>query len=468
MGCTTSDQNVIRPVPINSISFDKTIHEERRFQKSAPSGPIENIPDDIQDVSVVVEMAEKEKDKDESSLAEINDVLSKGIEEQIERSKRVLGAETSSRNLKKNENISPPKSSFHQNEDPERDDREISLVQIKLKPKFSVTTDIHKSGKIVNGKTLIYAIGSNKKLSERNIKKLSCMKRLKPKYNSKFDSPKARGDRKKTFVHNPSNLLSAPVFFPGAQDTRGKSAPHDKKKKLQRSMDAEHQISVNKNKLKLKQLNYSVAKDPNSTSYLGISNLEISQDIDDSVMNGSSYLMPNDISYYGSNNEASIRHSSCVSQTVNEEGREMINQYKVINIIGRGSFGKVMKVLNTETNENFALKTLKKSRMKLKVSLSLGSANGYDVLNEINIIKKMSHPHIVMLREVMEDAEAGKVHLIMDFVKQGAVLSSRYWEMQRRAGVKVSNDNKIEIETARKYFRQLTLAMDYCRRILNF
>lgn len=95
--------------------------------------------------------------------------------------------------------------------------------------------------------------------------------------------------------------------------------------------------------------------------------------------------------------------------------------------IGMGSFGKVYKVKNTDDNSIYALKTLKKNRMKLKVSLSLGSANGYDVLNEINIIKKMSHPSIVRLHEVIEDQKGDRVHLVMDYVRKGSVMSSRYW-----------------------------------------
>lgn len=124
--------------------------------------------------------------------------------------------------------------------------------------------------------------------------------------------------------------------------------------------------------------------------------LDISQDIDDNK----SMISQAEVSFYGENNEKTIIHSN-LSRTQNEEGREMINQYKVLNSIGRGSFGKVVKALNTENKKYYAIKVLKKSKMKLKITLSLGMANNFDVLNEVNIIKKMNHPNIVKLHEVV-------------------------------------------------------------------
>ena len=188
--------------------------------------------------------------------------------------------------------------------------------------------------------------------------------------------------------------MAAPNVYNCDIEEGGSNSKDDSKEKGKSLDQGKVQIGEKKQKSKRKRkLNYSGTKELNKStiSAFGQSEYDISNTNDYSVINYSSYLMPNanDVSFYGSNNEASVKHSSCISHTMTETGNTLINNYKIINTIGRGSFGKVVRVLDIKDRSYYALKTLKKSRMKLKVSLSLGTANGYDVLNEINIIKKM-------------------------------------------------------------------------------
>lgn len=88
--------------------------------------------------------------------------------------------------------------------------------------------------------------------------------------------------------------------------------------------------------------------------------------------------------------------------------------------------------------------------MKLKISLSIGTKNEYDVLTEINIIKKLDHPHIVKLYEVIEDEKKQKLYLVMDFMKKGSVMGRRYWKSNK---IEDSKHKSIPLEKARKYFR---------------
>lgn len=96
--------------------------------------------------------------------------------------------------------------------------------------------------------------------------------------------------------------------------------------------------------------------------------------------------------------------------------------------------------------------------MQLKISLSIGTKTEYDVLTEINIIKKLDHPHIVKLYEVIEDEKKQKLYLIMDFMKKGQVMGKRYWKSFK---VEDSKHKTISLEKSRKYFRQLAKAIDY-------
>lgn len=92
----------------------------------------------------------------------------------------------------------------------------------------------------------------------------------------------------------------------------------------------------------------------------------------------------------------------------------------------------------------------------------MGTNNGYDVLTEINIVKKMHHPHIVRLHEVIEDEDTKKVYLVMDYMKSGAILGRRYWRSHK---VKDYKNKKVPIDRSRKYFRQLAKAIDYRKLI---
>lgn len=55
--------------------------------------------------------------------------------------------------------------------------------------------------------------------------------------------------------------------------------------------------------------------------------------------------------------------------------------------------------------------------------------NAYTLLEqEIAIMKKVDHPHIVKLHEVIEDSEFNKLYIIMDFMQRGSILSSHYFK----------------------------------------
>ncbi len=61
-------------------------------------------------------------------------------------------------------------------------------------------------------------------------------------------------------------------------------------------------------------------------------------------------------------------------------------------------------ITNKETGEEFACKTIKKQ---------LGSTAAYEqVQREFEILKKLSHPHVIQLSEVLETPQ--KLYLVME------------------------------------------------------
>jgi [calcium/calmodulin-dependent protein kinase] kinase len=91
-------------------------------------------------------------------------------------------------------------------------------------------------------------------------------------------------------------------------------------------------------------------------------------------------------------------------------GHPTLNQYTVIRKLGEGAYGKVKLVQNGE--EFFAVKVFSKSTLKRRREFVKNPNGGMgvkdamqDVMREIAIMKKLSHPNIIGLWEVIDDDE---------------------------------------------------------------
>jgi calcium-dependent protein kinase len=64
-----------------------------------------------------------------------------------------------------------------------------------------------------------------------------------------------------------------------------------------------------------------------------------------------------------------------------------------VQVIGKGSFGLVLKGIHRQTKQERAIKVIKKSKLM----------DSEKFKSEINIMKKLDHPNIIKLYEVFED-----------------------------------------------------------------
>lgn len=127
---------------------------------------------------------------------------------------------------------------------------------------------------------------------------------------------------------------------------------------------------------------------------------------------------------------SSILEGAVVNKSRNSGGNRVINDYAVVRLLGRGSYAKVKLVQHIRTRELFALKILKRQRKSSISGLNLGRsrvklANAGvtedDLLREIAVMKFIDHPNITKLKEVIEDVEAQKVYVIMEYCENGPV-----------------------------------------------
>jgi protein kinase len=71
-----------------------------------------------------------------------------------------------------------------------------------------------------------------------------------------------------------------------------------------------------------------------------------------------------------------------------------MNRYKVTKVLGDGTYGSVLKAVHKQTGEITAIKKMKKKFF---------SWNECMQLREVKSLKKLNHPNIVKLKEVIRD-----------------------------------------------------------------
>eukprot|EP00756_Hemistasia_phaeocysticola_P004378 Hpha_TRINITY_DN12781_c0_g1::TRINITY_DN12781_c0_g1_i1::g.114167::m.114167/K07359/CAMKK2; calcium/calmodulin-dependent protein kinase kinase 2 len=125
----------------------------------------------------------------------------------------------------------------------------------------------------------------------------------------------------------------------------------------------------------------------------------------------------------GGNN---VLETKKVTKGEDDDGNKTINEYVVLTELGRGAYGKVKLVVHVVSDTHYAIKIMNKSVLsKIKkgnvVPGSPSSTALDDALREIAIMKRLEHPNVVKLHEVIDDPECNKLYLILDFVEKGPV-----------------------------------------------
>ncbi|TVY26115.1 Calcium/calmodulin-dependent protein kinase kinase [Lachnellula hyalina] len=171
-----------------------------------------------------------------------------------------------------------------------------------------------------------------------------------------------------------------------------------------------------------------------------------------------------------------------------EDGKaeHRINQYIIKDEIGRGSFGAVHLAVDQYGNE-FAVKEFSKSRLRKRAQSNIlrrpqgrrrpgqlaaglglnaplhrhsasdiqtGEEQGnplYLIKEEIAIMKKLNHPNLVSLIEVLNDPDEDSLYMVLEMCKKGVVM---------KVGLGEKSD-PYDAESCRCWFRDLILGIEY-------
>lgn len=104
-------------------------------------------------------------------------------------------------------------------------------------------------------------------------------------------------------------------------------------------------------------------------------------------------------------------------------GRKIINHYEVIEEIGRGVHGKVKLARDLDNNQNVAIKIVPRFSKKRRLGRITQNVSPFEkTKREIAILKKIRHPNVVALLEVIDDPDYKKIYLCLEHVECGEVI----------------------------------------------
>lgn len=104
-----------------------------------------------------------------------------------------------------------------------------------------------------------------------------------------------------------------------------------------------------------------------------------------------------------------IRHSkSCLS--TKSLGIKRVNQYVLLKTLGMGTSSTVVQCIEPQQNGDdtqFAMKIIKRAKVKS--------------MSEFESHRKLNHPFIIKLHEIIDDPKEPNLYLVMDYLGGGSL-----------------------------------------------
>lgn len=131
-----------------------------------------------------------------------------------------------------------------------------------------------------------------------------------------------------------------------------------------------------------------------------------------------------------------------IRTTMKAKGPIRVGFYDIERTIGKGNFAVVKLAKHRITRNEVAIKIIDKSQ--------LDSGNLEKVYREVEIMKRLDHPHIIRLYQVMETKNM--LYIVSEYASQGEIFDyiARYGKMSERG--------------ARQKFWQILSAVEYCHK----
>jgi len=129
-----------------------------------------------------------------------------------------------------------------------------------------------------------------------------------------------------------------------------------------------------------------------------------------------------------------------VTQLLENTEKVRLDDFELLKVLGRGSFGKVMQVKKKSNNKVFAMKILKKRAIVARNQVEHTKA-------ERKILQALQHPFLMTLRYAFQSKE--KLYFVLDYFQGGELFFH------------LKNKRRFSEEVARLYVGEIALALGH-------
>ncbi|KAJ3361305.1 hypothetical protein GGF32_007615 [Allomyces javanicus] len=206
------------------------------------------------------------------------------------------------------------------------------------------------------------------------------------------------------------------------------------------------------------------------------------------LAHGSSYSSASSVRSVSSTGLSSVVETTNLVKTVDDvSGTKQINNYLVLQELGRGVHGKVKLARRTDTGELVAMKILRKTTRTRRLGFAnlnrlaaspmgdngiaaaaAAAANSQleKIRREIAIMKKLRHPNVVQLYEVIDDPSSDKVYIVLEYLAGGEIKWKRAAPNADSSGHLPSGRPAptaplLSVDEARAIFRDVVAGLEY-------
>ncbi|RYE81992.1 MAG: hypothetical protein EOO65_06090, partial [Methanosarcinales archaeon] len=145
-------------------------------------------------------------------------------------------------------------------------------------------------------------------------------------------------------------------------------------------------------------------------------------------------------------NEVKVSKLTTKKRTAN--GKIMINGYVLVSRLGQGSFGVVWLAMSLAHSKKYAMKVVSRTLLrKRRFGTSMKSEE--EVLREVAVMKRLHHPNVVSLFEVIDDPAGDKFYMVQEYMELGPVMTEREY------------NTPLDSKVARGYARDILCGMEY-------
>lgn len=128
-----------------------------------------------------------------------------------------------------------------------------------------------------------------------------------------------------------------------------------------------------------------------------------------------------------------------VAYVENRAGKLKIEDFELLKVVGKGSFGKVMQVRKKDTNRIYALKTIRKAHIISRSEVA-------HTLAERSVLAQINNPFIVPLKFTFQSPE--KLYFVLAFVNGGEL----FHHLQK--------EQRFDVHRSRFYTAELLCALE--------